>query len=55
MSSKYSAIKESWRKIKQLQMLLDDGEISRNEFNKGFDEFYADAEPLIENLEDDNE
>ena len=54
MSLKSSEIKKYWRKLNQAQMLHDDGEISRNKFNAAFDEFYAVIEPLIENLEDDD-
>ena len=51
-----SEIKKSWFRLKHAKMLLDHGEISLNDYTDYFDEFYADAEPLIENLEgDDNE
>ena len=46
-----SEIKKSWASLKRVRELLVDGDISLNDFIDYFDEFYADAEPLIENLE----
>ena len=51
-----SEIKKSWFNFKIAMIDIELGIISRKKFNKIYDEFYADAEPLIENLEgDDNE
>jgi hypothetical protein len=54
MSSKSKEIKHSWNQLKSARELLRVGEISMKSFDEYFDRFHADAEPLIENLEDDD-
>ena len=50
-----SEVKKSWNAFKMAVEFLRDGEISMNQFDASFERFYADAEPVIENLEDEDD